>query len=162
MGLRGDPCRRFGSGGRLAAADRPLAAAPARPTSRAGRLELARAFAIGGEVEKAERWLDTARTRLENDPRSNQEEAIALVEGLIRCRAAGSRTLRHYDDSWQRLQAKLTVRDMQEVWLLRAFAVSKTSAPQLARSRAQGLLERQRGGLEHDPWAWCSVQWQLW
>jgi tetratricopeptide (TPR) repeat protein len=121
-------------------------------------LELARAFAIGGEVEKAERWLDTAQTRLENDPRGNHEEAIALVEGLIRCRAGRFEdALRHYDDRWQRLQAKLTVRDMQEAWLLRAFAVSKTSAPRDGAAAEPWL--RLLRGTEPGSLAWLTRHW---
>jgi tetratricopeptide (TPR) repeat protein len=121
-------------------------------------LELARAFAIGGEVEKAERWLDTARTRLENDPRGNHEEAIALVDGLIRCRAGRFEdALRHYDDSWQRLQAKLTVRDMQEAWLLRAFAVSKTSAPRDGAAAEPWL--RLLRGTEPGSLTWLTRHW---
>jgi hypothetical protein len=120
--------------------------------------ELARAFAIGGDVEKAERWLDTARTRLENDPRGNHAEAIALVDGLIRCRAGRfEEALRHYDDSWQRLQAKLTVRDMQEAWLLRAFAVSKTSAPRDGAAAEPWL--RLLRGTEPGSFAWLTRHW---
>lgn len=121
-------------------------------------LELARAFAIGGDVEKAERWLDTARTRLENGPRGNHEEAIALVEGVIRCRAGRFEdALRHHDDSWQRLQAKLTVRDMQEAWLLRAFAVSKTSAPRDAAAAEPWL--RLLRGTEPGSFEWLTRHW---
>lgn len=121
-------------------------------------LELARAFAIGGEVEKAERWLDTARTRLENDHRANHDVAIALVEGLIRCRAGRfEEALRHYDDSWQRLQARLTVRDMQEAWLLRAFAVSKTSAPRDGAAAEPWL--RLLRGTEPGSLAWLTRHW---
>jgi hypothetical protein len=121
-------------------------------------LELARAFAIGGEVEKAERWLDTARTRFENDARGNHQEAIALVEGLIRCRAGRFEdALRHYDDSWQRLQAKLTVRDMQEAWLLRAFAVSKTSAPRDGAAAEPWL--RLLRGTEPSSFTWLTRHW---
>jgi hypothetical protein len=68
-----------------------------------------------------------------------------LVEGLIRCRAGRFKdALRHYDDSWQRLQVKRIVRDMQEAWLLRAFAVSGTSAPRDS-SAAEPWLRVLRG-----------------
>lgn len=121
-------------------------------------LELARAFAIGGEVEKAERWLDTARTRLENDHRANHGVGIASVEGLIRCRAGRfEEALRHYDDSWQRLQAGLSVREMQEAWLLRAFAVSKTSAPRDGAAAEPWL--RLLRGTEPGSLTWLTRHW---
>jgi hypothetical protein len=121
-------------------------------------LELARAFAIGGEVEKAERWLDTARTRLENDHRANHDVGIALVEGLIRCRAGRfEEAIRHYDDHWQRLQARLSVRDMQEAWLLRAFAVRKTSAPRDGAAAEPWL--RLLRGTEPGSFAWLTGHW---
>lgn len=121
-------------------------------------LELARAFAIGGDVEKAERWLDTARTRLASDHRANHDVAIAAVEGLIHCRAGRFEdALRHYDDIWQRLQAKLSVRDMQEAWLLRAFAVSKTSAPRDGAAAEPWL--RLLRGTEAGSVTWLTRHW---
>ena len=120
-------------------------------------LELARAFAIGGDVEKAERWLDAARSRL-SDRRIDQGTSIAAVEGLIRCRAGRFEdALRHYDDTWQRLEAKLSVRDMQEAWLLRAFAVSKTSAPRDAAAAEPWL--RLLRGTEPGTFAWLTRHW---
>lgn len=94
-------------------------------------IELARAFAIGGDVDKAQRWLDAARGRTVgySDP-GREYTDLAQVEGLVLCRAGKfAELIRHYDDATPRLQSRLPVRSMREVWLLRAFAVSQTSAP---------------------------------
>jgi len=121
-------------------------------------VELACAFAIGGDIDKAERWLDAARSRNASDPLGSQEASIAAAEGMIHCRAGRfERALRHYDDCWQRLESKLIVRTMHGVWLLRAFAVSKLSTPRDAAA-AEPWLRLLRGSAPGS-FAWLTKHW---
>lgn len=74
------------------------------------------------------------------------------------CRAGQlADAIRHDDETWERLESRLAVRDMRAVWLLRAFAVSGVA----------GLRE----GAAAEPWlrllrtphtsslAWLTAQW---
>lgn len=126
---------------------------------RLAALELARAFAIGGDVDKARRWLDTARERRALFGDQGHEYArLAEVEGLVLCRAgAFDDAIRHYDRTWERLQSRLTISDMRAVWLLRAFAARCTSAPRDAAAPAPWLdllRATQPGSL-----AWVTATW---
>jgi tetratricopeptide (TPR) repeat protein len=122
-------------------------------------IELARAYAIGGDLASARRWLDTARARPTAFGDAGQETSkIADVEGLLLCRAGElADAIRHYDEKWERLESRLPVRDMRAVWLLRAFAATGVTGP--------------RDGAAAEPWlrllrathasslSWLTAQW---
>ena len=122
-------------------------------------IELTRAFAIGGDVDKAQRWFDAARSRTRGyaDP-GREYTDLAQVEGLVLCRARKfAEAIRLYDDATPRLQSRLPVRSMREVWLLRAFAVSQISAP-----REGGAAEPWIRLLRATPdgsFAWLTAHW---
>ena len=120
---------------------------------RLAAIELARAFAIGGDVEKATRWLDEARRR-----GADLSGDLLIIEGMVLCRAGRFEdAARHFDDTWTRIEARTHLRGMRDAWLLRAFAVAGTSTP-----RNSGAIE---------PWlhlvrtttpssfAWLTAHW---
>ncbi|MBA3456920.1 MAG: hypothetical protein H0T42_27775 [Deltaproteobacteria bacterium] len=122
-------------------------------------MQLARAFALGGDVEKAVLWLDVARKRPGGmaDP-VHGNALIAALEGLLMCRQGRvEEATRHYQDCWSRLEACLPVHQMEEVWLLRAFAIASTSAPRdnaAAEPWLRMLRSTPPGALD-----WLTVHW---
>lgn len=93
--------------------------------------QLARAFALGGDVDKATRWLAVARARPAGiaDP-VHGKALVDAVEGLVMCRQGRvEEAIRHYQECWSRLEACLPIHQMEEAWLLRAFAIASTSGP---------------------------------
>jgi len=122
-------------------------------------LELARAFAIGGDVAKAQRWLDTARTRYsdDGDPGRTYPE-LAVVTGLVLCRAGKLvEAAQHLDETWERMQSRLPMREMRAVWLLRAFAAGSTPAPREAAA-SEPWLQLLRA-TRPDSLAWLTAHW---
>lgn len=120
---------------------------------RLAAIELARAFAIGGDVEKATRWLDEARDR-----GADLSGDLLTVQGMVMCRAGRFEdAARHFDDTWTRIESRTHLRGMRDAWLLRAFAIAGTSTP------------RDTGAIE--PWlhlirtttpssfAWLTAHW---
>ena len=116
--------------------------------------QLTRCFALAGDVEKAQRWLDATRTRPAgiSDPVHDQA-LFEAVEGLVLCRQGKLDEARAlYEQAWPRLCAYLPVNQMTEVWLLRAFAIAAGGAPRdaggaepwlrLVRSAPAGIVER--------------------
>ena len=90
-------------------------------------IELARAFAIGGDVDKASKWLDAARKRT-GDVRS--DASVEAVHGLVLCREGHfDEALAHYEQTARQLEASLTAEQMCEAWLLRGFAIASTTTP---------------------------------
>ncbi|MDQ3335011.1 MAG: hypothetical protein M4D80_07610 [Myxococcota bacterium] len=93
--------------------------------------QLARCFALAGDLEKAERWLESTRERPMGmfDP-VRDRAAFEALEGLVLCRQGKlEEARRRYEESWSRLCAYLPYNQMIEVWLLRAYAISAGSAP---------------------------------
>jgi hypothetical protein len=126
---------------------------------RAVAIELARAFAIGGDTDKALHWLASARTRkLGLGDASYEAAQLAAVEGLALCRAGRfADALRCYEQTWPIIEARLTVRDMREVWLVRAFATASTSTP-----REGGAIDAWLGlfrSTHPAPLIWLTVHW---
>jgi hypothetical protein len=121
--------------------------------------ELARAFAIGGDVEKAKRWLGIARERTTGLGDTAQELAqLATVEGLVLCRAGRFEdAVRHYEQTWPRLEARLALREMREVWLLRAFAVGSTSTPR--HGGATDMWLRLLRSTQPSSFDWLTADW---
>jgi tetratricopeptide (TPR) repeat protein len=122
-------------------------------------LQLARAFAIGGDLDKAQRWLDAGRTGHAAFGDPGQEYAQrADVEGLVLCRAGKLEdALRHYDQTWERLQSRLTVNNMRAVWLLRAFAATSVSSPRHAAAAETWL--RLLRATNPGSLAWLTDHW---
>jgi hypothetical protein len=122
-------------------------------------LELARAFAIGGDLDKAQRWLHAARSREPTFADPGQEHAkLADVEGFVLCRAGKfEQALRHYDQSWERLQSRLTVGNMRAVWLLRAFAATSLGTPRDAAAAETWL--RLLRATNPGSLAWLTDHW---
>jgi tetratricopeptide (TPR) repeat protein len=118
-----------------------------RSVHRLVRVELSRAFAIGGDLDKAASWLAAART----SPGDLKGDAkLDAMQGLLLCRQGKlDEAKRHYEQCWRRLESQLTVDEMCEPWLLRAYAVARLSSPreigtadtwmQLVRSSPAGL-----------------------
>jgi len=122
-------------------------------------IELARAFAVGGDTDKARRWVDSARSRGGGLNDSSRGEAqLALVEGLVRCRQGRlQEALAHYAASWQQLETHVSVDHMREAWLLRAFAIAATSGP-----RDAGALDpwlRMLWGTPPGTFDWLTGRW---
>ncbi|MEO7096754.1 MAG: hypothetical protein ABI175_26080, partial [Polyangiales bacterium] len=91
--------------------------------------QLARAFALGGDLDKATRWLEELRKRpMSGDPVYCQA-LLDAVDALVQCRAGKfSEALAIYERAWPQLEAYLPVFQMREVWLLRAYAITMTSS----------------------------------
>src|SRR6185503_21065689 len=85
--------------------------------------ELVRAFTIGGDLDKAERWLASSRDRPPSDQgRLETEARLAVVEALLRCRQGRfDDALALLEASWPIIEHFHSVIQMHEVWLLRAF-----------------------------------------
>jgi|MudIll2142460700_1097286.scaffolds.fasta_scaffold02049_6 predicted negative regulator of RcsB-dependent stress response len=108
--------------------------------------QLGRCFALAGDVDKAQHWLDATRTRPPGmaDPVHDRANLDALA-GLVLCRQGKlDEARRHYEQCWPRLCAYLSVHQMIEVWLLRAFAISASSMPRDAGA-AEPWLRMLRG-----------------
>ncbi len=122
-------------------------------------LELARAFAVGGDVDNAQRWLDAARARNTDNGDPGQTYAeLAAVTGLVLCRAGKlDDAIRHFDETWERMQSRLTVREMCAVWLLRAFAIGNKAAPRDAAA-SETWLQLVRSTRPYSL-AWLTEHW---
>jgi tetratricopeptide (TPR) repeat protein len=122
-------------------------------------IELAVAFAIGGDVDKAQRWLEAARERPADFSDPGLEYAhVAYAEGLVLCRAGKFEdAIRVYDEAWQRLESRLPVRTMRAVWLLRAFAVTGISAPRDSAA-AESWLRLLRA-TPSGSFTWLTAHW---
>jgi tetratricopeptide (TPR) repeat protein len=116
--------------------------------------QLARCFALAGDVDKAERWLESTRERPvgHHDP-VHDRAVFEALEGLVLCRQGKlDEARRRYEASWSRFCAYLPFNQMIEVWLLRAYAISAGSTPRdagaaepwlrLVRSAPPGMLDR--------------------
>jgi hypothetical protein len=116
--------------------------------------QIARCFALAGDVDKAQHWLDATRRRGAGmtDPIHDQA-VLAALEGLVLCRQGKLDEARaHYESVWPRLCAYLAVNQMAEVWLLRAFAIAAGGTPRdaggaepwlrLVRSAPAGVIDR--------------------
>jgi hypothetical protein len=121
--------------------------------------ELSRAFAIGGDVDKAQRWLEAARKRPAEFADPGLESVhLAYVGGLVLCRAGKlAEAIRHYDETWHRLESRLPVREMRTVWLLRAFAVSGISSPR--ESAASETWLRLLRATPSSSFTWLTAHW---
>jgi len=96
-----------------------------------GALQLARCFAVAGDLEKATSWLDAARRRGTGlaDP-VHDRAFYEAVEGLVMCRAGKlAEAAAHYDQAWPRFTTYLPIEAMTEVWLLRAYAAAAGTTP---------------------------------
>lgn len=120
---------------------------------------LARCFAIAGDVDKAQRWLDAARARPVGmaDPVHDRAVLDALA-GLVLCRQGKLDEARaHYEQCSTRLAAYLPVHQMTEVWLLRAFATAAASGPRDAGTAEPWL--RMLRGTPPGELAWLTARW---
>lgn len=121
-------------------------------------VDLALAFAIGGDLDKAQRWLEAARERSAGIDPGHEYARLAEIEGLLLCRAAKFEdAIRHYDATWERMQSRLTVRDMRAVWLLRAFAVASISGPR--DGAAAEIWLRLLRATQPGPLDWLTGHW---
>lgn len=120
--------------------------------------ELVRAFVIGGDLDKASRWLDSVRARPLSGDRVHQQTLEDAAAGLLLCRQGKFEdALALYERRWRFLEAYLPVRQMEEAWLLRAFALTMTSGP-----RAAGVAEpwlRMIRGLPPGAFDWLTERW---
>jgi tetratricopeptide (TPR) repeat protein len=125
---------------------------------RMAAIELARAFAIGGDVDKASRWLDAAHERVNIGDESRGVAFVDAVHGLVLCRQGKlDEALRHYETAWRRLETHLPIAQMCEAWALRAFALASTSTP-----RDSGGADRWIAMLRSAPGnelAWLTPHW---
>jgi hypothetical protein len=122
-------------------------------------LQLSRAFAIGGDLDKATRWLEQAKTRAPGtyDPVHGKAMLLAL-EGLVMCRQGRVEdAVGHYQQCWPLLEGNLSIQQMEEAWLVRAFAITATSSPRDTAS-AEPFLRMLRScppGAFH----WLTAHW---
>lgn len=126
---------------------------------RLAAMQLARCFALAGDLDKAQRWLDATRTRPAgiSDP-VHDRALFEAVEGLVLCRQGKLDEARsHYEACWARFSAYLPVNQMMEVWLLRAYVISASSTPRDAGA-AEPWLRMLRstppGALD-----WLTARW---
>jgi hypothetical protein len=92
-------------------------------------IALARAFALGGDVTKANAWLEAAKVRPALDNPVYGRALLASVEALVRCREGKySEALVVLEANWHVLEQYLSVDVMAEPWLLRAFATTMQSS----------------------------------
>lgn len=122
--------------------------------------ELARAFAIGGDLAKAERWLDEARTR-EPAEQGPLEAAgrTAIVEALVRCRQG------RFDDAlavlereWIGIEHFSPLPALWDAWLLRAFALASTTGPRDSGT-VEPWLRLVRGTARPGTFGWMAARW---
>ncbi len=122
-------------------------------------IELARAFAIGGDLDKARRWITSARERPAGtaDP-TNAAARLEATELLLLCREGKhDEAVRLCEQQWPRFESHLAITQMREVWLLRAFAVAATTGP-----RDGGTVDAWLGFLRGAPagsLAWLTERW---
>lgn len=120
--------------------------------------QLARAFALGGDVEKATQWLEALRKRpMTGDPVYCQA-LLDSVDALVLCRKGDfAEAVRIYERAWPQLEAYLPVHQMREVWLLRAYATTMTSSV-----RDSGAAEpwlRMIRGTPPGGFTWLTARW---
>jgi hypothetical protein len=90
---------------------------------------LARGFALGGDIVKANAWLEAAKSRPPLDNPVYGRAVLASVEALVRCREGKyADALAVLDANWQLIEAYLAIDLIAEPWLLRAFAITMQSS----------------------------------
>ncbi len=91
--------------------------------------QLARAFALGGDLDKATQWLEALRTRpMTGDPIYYQA-LLEAIDALVLCRKGEfAEAVNVYERAWPLLEAYLPVLQMREVWLVRAYATTMMSS----------------------------------
>jgi len=91
-------------------------------------IALARAFALGGDIAKANVWLETARSRPILDNAVYGRALLASIEALVRCREGKyAEAITVLDANWQIIEHYLSIDLIAEPWLLRAFAIMMQS-----------------------------------
>jgi len=120
--------------------------------------ELARAFAIGGDVDKAAVWIAASRDRMGVVDQQMNRARFHAVEVLVLCRQAKlTEALALCEREWARLETYLPIRQMRELCLLRAFALASTSSPREAGAADAWLRWHQ--GMPAGSLAWMYPHW---
>jgi hypothetical protein len=92
------------------------------------QVALARSFALGGDLAKANAWLDAAKANPTFDNPIYGRAVIASVEALVRCReGAYDKALDVLEANWSLLEHYLAIDLMAEPWLVRAFSTTMLS-----------------------------------
>jgi hypothetical protein len=88
-------------------------------------IALARGFALGGDVVKANEWLATAKARPALDNPVNGHALLVSAEALVRCREGKyDEALAVLDESWKVIEHYLSIDAIAEPWLIRAFSIT--------------------------------------
>jgi hypothetical protein len=122
--------------------------------------ELARAFAIGGDLAKAERWLDEARAR-ESSEHGPLETAgrTAIVEATLRCRQGRfDDALAALERDWVGIEHYSPLPALWDAWLLRAFALASTRGPRDSGA-VEPWLRLVRGTARPGAFDWMTARW---
>lgn len=105
----------------------------------ASAIALGRAYALEGDTDAAERWLEDARKKLgRGRERLSSAAELRMAEALLDTRrGAEDAALRSLENGWRNLEGTVTLSSMRSMWLLRAFLAARASAP-----RDQGEVEQ--------------------
>lgn len=126
---------------------------------RLAAIQLARCFALGGDVAKANEWLAIIKKRgtgLDNPV--HDRALVDGLEGLVLCREGKlDEAQRHYEQAWNRMTENLPMRQMTEPLLLRAYAISMASGPRDAGG-AEPYLRMLRSTPSRDL-EWLTKHW---
>jgi hypothetical protein len=151
-------------GGDSAAAVGALLAAERMPKVALGGVrrltvgQLARAFALGGDVDKASRWLDELRKRPTSGDPVYCQALLDAVDGVVLCRQGKFvDAVNVYERAWPLFEAYLPIVQMREVWLLRAYATTMMSSVRDVGAAEPWL--RMIRGTPPGGFAWLTAHW---
>jgi hypothetical protein len=122
-------------------------------------VHLAHLYGLTGELDAAEKWIADTRRRLQRQTshRIWSGAQLCVCEAIVACRRGRlDEAVKLLERNWRRLQHSLTVVQIREAWLLRAFAASGQT-----RADAQSwlvLLRSARGELDYVGRGWPEMQ----
>ncbi len=151
-------------GGESAAAVGPLLAIERMPTLALGGIrrlaadQLARAFALGGDLAKATQWLEALRKRPFTGDHAHCQAHLEAVDALVLCRQGKfTEAVNVYERAWPLLEAYLPAHQMREVWLLRAYATTMMSSVRDVGAAEPWL--RMIRGTPPGGFTWLTAHW---
>jgi tetratricopeptide (TPR) repeat protein len=120
--------------------------------------QLARAFALGGDVDKATQWLEALRKRPATGDHAYCQALLDAVEALVLCRQGKyTEATAVYERAWPLLEAYLPVHQMREAWLLRAYSITMTSSVRDGGAAEPWL--RMIRGTPPGGFVWLTAHW---
>ena len=151
-------------GGDSAAAVGALLAAERMPKLALGGIrrlaagQLARAFALGGDLDKATQWLEALRKRPLTGDHAYCQALLDAIDALVLCRQGKfAEAVKVYERAWPLLEAYLPIHQMREVWLLRAYATTMMSSVRDVGAAEPWL--RMIRGTPPGGFTWLTAHW---